>query len=59
MEQNETSGSEADNSQIEVLKKHFPQCFDRHGKFISQNLNLMRNNVKMLFVVPMLNGFTL
>lgn len=39
MEQNEISGSEADNGQIEVLKKHFPQCFDKHGKFIPQKLN--------------------
>jgi len=28
----------ANSKQVEVLRKHFPQCFDKHGKFIPQKL---------------------
>ncbi len=33
MEENVTMNIVAKNNHLEVLKEHFPQCFDRYGKF--------------------------
>ena len=35
---NDNSGVTTNSKQVEMLKKHFPQCFDKHGKFMPQKL---------------------
>jgi len=34
----DNSGVTANSKQLEVLKKHFPQCFDKHGALMSEKL---------------------
>ena len=35
---NDNSGVTANSKQIEILKKYFPQCFDKYGRFIPVKL---------------------
>ncbi|MGB1187619.1 MAG: site-specific DNA-methyltransferase [Cycloclasticus pugetii] len=39
MEQKKKQKETGSSKQIDVLKKNFPQCFDKHGKFMPQKLN--------------------
>jgi len=46
---NDNSGVTANSKQVEVLKKYFPQCFDKHGKFLPQKLEeiVKEDNVEL------------
>lgn len=35
---NDNSNITSNSKQLEILKKHFPQCFDKHGQFISHKM---------------------
>ncbi len=39
MEQKKKQKETGNSKQIDVLKKNFPQCFDKYGKFMPQKLN--------------------
>ena len=39
MEQKKKQKETGSSKQIDVLKKNFPQCFDKHGKFMPQKLS--------------------
>jgi len=35
----DNSETTINSQQVETLKKHFPQCFDKHGRFMPEKLN--------------------
>jgi len=35
---NDNSNTTANSTQIEILKKHFPNCFDKNGNFITHKM---------------------
>ena len=40
----------ANSKQLEILKKHFPSCFDRDGKFIQERMvDIIKATREVLF----------
>ncbi|WDC84276.1 hypothetical protein PL321_19095 [Caloramator sp. mosi_1] len=49
MEQHITLNITAKNNYLEVIKEHFPQCFDRFGNFDIEKFKKNYNHKKSIF----------